>query len=83
MTSSASEAQENLLSHVERTRRTSNEHARAEALVNDSLGTLEQAVRDAAAATHSLTCRGTGQRVMREATDLIGSGDIISRMANQ
>ena len=58
----ASEAQENLLSHLERTRRISNEHARAEALVNDSLGTLVQAVRDAAAATHSLTCRSTGQR---------------------
>ena len=48
----------NLLSHTERTRRISNEHARAEALANDSLWkkALGQAVRDAAQATHSLTC---------------------------
>ena len=52
----ATEAQDNLNFHRERTRRISNEHARAEALVNDRLGTLGHAVRDAAAATHSLTC---------------------------
>ena len=52
----ASEAQENVLSHRERTRRISNEHARAEAHVNDGLGSLGQAVRAAAKATHSLTC---------------------------
>ena len=52
----ASEAQENLLCHRERTRRISNDHARAEAQVNDSLRTLGKAVRAAAQATHSLTC---------------------------
>ena len=52
----ASVAQENLLSHRERTRRISNEHARAEAQVNDGLGSLGQAVRAAAQTTHSLTC---------------------------
>ena len=49
----ATEAQENLISHRERTRRFTNEHVRAEALVNNSLGALEHAVKDAAAATHS------------------------------
>ena len=52
----ASKAQENLLSHRERTRRISNEHGKAEALVNDSLGALGHAVRHAAQATHSVTC---------------------------
>ena len=45
-----------MLSHRERTRRSSNEHAGAEAHVNDGLGSLGQAVRAAAKATHSLTC---------------------------
>ena len=44
----ASVAQENLLSHRERTRRFSHEH--------DGLGPLGKAVRAAAQATHSLTC---------------------------
>ena len=41
----ASKAQENVLSHKERTRRFSNEHARTQGLVNDALGSLGQAVR--------------------------------------
>ena len=44
----ASEAQENVFSHRERTRRISNEHARAGRLVNDGLDSLGQAVRSAA-----------------------------------
>ena len=48
----ASEAQENVFSHTERTRRFSNEHARAKGLVKDALGSLGQAVRAAAQATH-------------------------------
>ena len=52
----ASKAQENVFSHNERTKRISNEHARAEGLFNDGLGSLGQAVRAAAQATHSLTC---------------------------
>ena len=36
----ATEAQEKMISHRERTRRITNEHARAEALVNNSLGNL-------------------------------------------
>ena len=72
----ATEAQENMISHRERTRRITNEHARAEALVNNSLGTPGHCVRDAAAATHSLTCgvpdRESNEiKYLREATDLI------------
>ena len=52
-TRKASDAHENLMSHRERTRRISNEHARAEALVHDSLGTLWQADGDAASATRA------------------------------
>ena len=52
----ASEAQDNVFSHRETTRRTSNEHARAEALVDDGLGSLGQAVRAAAQAAYSVTC---------------------------
>ena len=47
------EAQDNMISHRDRTRRITTVHARAEALVNNSLGTLGHAVRDVAAATHS------------------------------
>ena len=72
----ASEAQDNVFSHRERTRRISHEHARAEALVNDGLGSLEQAVRAAAQATHSLTCgapdrEGNEIKYLRETTELI------------
>ena len=60
----------------ERTRRITNEHARAEALVNNSLGTLGRCAREVAAAKHSLTC-GVPDResdeikYLREATELI------------
>ena len=72
----ASEAQENELSHRERTRRFSNEHARAEGLVNDALGSLGHAVRAAVQATHSLTCgvldRESNEiKYLREATEVI------------
>ena len=72
----ATEAKENMISHRERTRRITIEHAKAEALVNNSLGTLGHAVRDAAAATHSLTCglldRESNEiKHLREATDLL------------
>ena len=55
-----------------RTRHISNEHAR----VNDALGSLGQAVRAAAQATHSLTCgvpdRESNEiKYLREATELI------------
>ena len=52
----ASEAQENLFSHSERTRKISKEHAGVEAHVNDGIGSLGQAVRAAAKATYFLTC---------------------------
>ena len=51
----AAEVHENVISHKERTKRITNEHAKADALVNDSLGTLVHSVRDAASATRSLT----------------------------
>ena len=64
------------MSHRERTRRIANEHARAEALVNDSLGTLE-ACRQRCGRSHALPdMRGPGNesnkiKYLREATDLI------------
>ena len=65
-----------MLSHRERSRRISNEHARAEAHVNDGRGSLGQAVRGAAKAAHSLTCgvpdrEGNEVKYLREATELI------------
>ena len=72
----ASEAQENVFSHRERTRRIPNEFARAEGLVNGGLGSLGQAVRAAAQATHA-SIRGVPDRkrndikYLREATELI------------
>ena len=62
-----------MISHRERTKRMTNEHARAEALVNNSLGKLGHCVRDPAAATLSLTCGVPGNEIkyLREATDLI------------
>ena len=77
-----------MISHRERTRRITNEHARAEALVNNSLGTLGHPVRDAAAATHSLTC-GVPDRECNEmkipskATDLLKRGNNNSKMVNR
>ena len=62
--------------HRERTRRISNEHARAEGHVSDGIGSLGRAVQAAANATHSLTC-GVPDRendevnCLREATELI------------
>ena len=72
----AAEVQENVISHSERTRRITNEHAKAEALVNDSFGTLGHCVRDAASATRSLTWelpdRESNEiKYLREATDSI------------
>ena len=63
----ASEAHENLMSHRERTRRISNEHARVKALVNDSLW---HAVRDAAAAGEPYR-ESNEIKYLCEATDLI------------
>ena len=50
------EAHENMISHRGRTRRITNEHTRAEAAVNYSLENFGCCVKEAAAATHSLTC---------------------------
>ena len=52
------------------------EHARADFLVNKSLGALGYAVKDAATATHSLTCgipdRESNEiRCLKQATELI------------
>ena len=56
----ASGAQENLLSHRERTRRISNDHARAEPQVNDSPGDVGR--RPFARPSHAFTdLRGTRQ----------------------
>ena len=68
----ASEAQDKVRSHGERTRRISNEQ---EAHVNDGLGSLGQAERAAAKATHCLTCGVPSResdevRYLREATEL-------------
>ena len=72
----ASEAQEKVYSNEERSRRTSNEHDKAEELVNDGLGSLGQAVRAAAQATHSLTSKIPDSakkkiKLFRDATELI------------
>ena len=72
----ASEIQEGLATHRERTRRISNEHARAEGHVNDGIGSLGRAVQAAAEATHSLTCgvrdrESNEVKYLREATELI------------
>ena len=52
----ASEVQEGLSTHRKRSRRITNEHARAEGHVNGGIGSLGRAVQAAAKATHSLTC---------------------------
>ena len=72
----ASEIQESLATHKKRTRRISNEHARAEGHVNDGIGSLGRAVQAAAKATHSLTCgvpdrESNEAKYLREATELI------------
>ena len=53
----ATEIQEDVVFHRERTRRITNEHARAEGHVNDGIGSLGKALQAAARATHSLTAR--------------------------
>ena len=60
----------------ERTRRITNEHARAEGHVNDGTGSLGKALQAAAKATHSLTCGVPDREInetkyLREATELI------------
>ena len=72
----ASEIQESVATHRERTRRITNEHARGEGHVNNGIGSLGQAVHAAAKATHSLTCgvpvRESNQvKYLREATEFI------------
>ena len=59
-----------------RTRRITNEHARAEGHVNDGIGSLGWAVQAAAKATHFLTCgvpdrESNEMKYLREATELI------------
>ena len=78
----ACEAQEHVLSHRERTRRFSNEHARTEGLVNDALASLGQAVRAAAQATHSLTC-GVRDRESDEIKSLREATEVIERWQQQ
>ena len=72
----ASEAQENLLSHSERTRRISNEHAKAEALVTIAWEHGACRSRWGRSPTHSLTCgvpdRESNEiKYLPEATELI------------
>ena len=52
----ATEIQEDVAIHRERTRRITNEHATAEGHVNDGTGSLGKALQAVARATHSLTC---------------------------
>ena len=49
----ASEIQEGVATHKERTRRDTNEHARAEGHVNDGIASLGRALQAAAKATHT------------------------------
>ena len=72
----ASEIQEGVATHRERTRRVANEHVRAEGHANDGVGSLGRALQAAAKATHSLTCgvpnRESNEiKYLREATELI------------
>ena len=62
----ATEIQEDVAAHKERTRRVTNEHARAESHVNDGIGSLARAVQAAAKATHSLTCGVARPREQRD-----------------
>ena len=85
----ASEIQEGLATHRERTRRITNEHARAESHVNDGIGSLEQAVQVPAKATHNLTCgvpdRESNEiKYLKEATEVIEASTSTSkRTANE
>ena len=72
----ATEIQEDVAIHRERTKRITNEHARAEGHVNDGIGSLEKALQAAARATHSLTCgvpdrESNETKYLRETTELI------------
>ena len=72
----ATETQEDVAIHRERTRRITNEHARAEGHVNDGIGSLGKALQAAARATHSLACGVTDResneaKYLRDATELI------------
>ena len=72
----ATEIQEGVATRRERTRRITNEHARAEGHVNDGIGSLGRALQAAAKATHSLTCgvqdrESDETKYLREATELI------------
>ena len=71
----ATELQEDVAINRQRTRRITNEHARAEGHVNDGIGSLGKALQAAARATHSLTCgvldESNETKYLREATELI------------
>ena len=72
----ATELHEDVAAQKERTRRITNEHARAEGHVNDGIGSLGKALQAAARATHSLTCgvpdrESNETKYLREATELI------------
>ena len=72
----ATETQDDVATHRERTRPITNEHARTEGHVNDGIGSLGRALQAAAKATHSLTCgvpdrESNEMKYLREATELI------------
>ena len=72
----ATEIQEDVAVHRERTGHITNEHARAEGHVNDAIGFLGKALQAAARATHSLTCgvrdrESNETKYLREPTELI------------
>ena len=77
----ATEIQEDVAIHSERTRRITNEHARAEGHVNDGIGSLGKALQAAAQATHSLTC-GVPDRENNE-TSSSRSGSFDSKVGNE
>ena len=63
------DAHESMISHIERTKRIANEHAKAEVPVNNDLENLGCCVKEEAAATNSLTC-GVPDRECNEIRDL-------------
>ena len=78
----AMEAHESVVSHSERTRRITHEHTRAEVVVNHSLGNLGCCVKEAAAATHSLTC-GVPDRERNEVRSFKQATELIEEWQNQ
>ena len=78
----AMEAHDSVVSHKERTKRLTNEHTRAEAAVSHSLGNLCCCVKEAAAATHSLTC-GERDRESNEVLYLKQATELIEEWQNQ